>query len=112
LFLTLRGTASLIPLFFAGLMLFASAPAAVVSSQKLLPGRQGIASALQVGFAWGTAGMFMGLVGKAGEVIGIYRLFIIASFLPLIMSLFIAFLKKHRNQFEVSGEWEDQTVAG
>lgn len=100
LFLFTPGLISLIPLFIAGVLLFASAPAVVVGSQKLMLRREAMASAMQIGFAWGTAGLLMGLVGRAGELFGIYPVLITVAFFPLLMTLFAMGLKSARSQFE------------
>lgn len=101
LFLTLTGEIALVPLFIAGILLFASAPAVIVSTQKIMIGREGMASALQIGFAWGTAGLLMGGVGKVAEWIGVYRVLYGISFFPLLMVLLALRLKRFRSEFEV-----------
>jgi FSR family fosmidomycin resistance protein-like MFS transporter len=101
LFLNLKGGIALAPLFIAGILLFASAPAVIVSAQKIMVGREGMASALQIGFAWGTAGLLMGFVGKLGEWVGVYKVLYGVSFFPFLMSFFVLRLKKYRNEFEV-----------
>ncbi len=100
LFLSISGKIALLPLFIAGILLFASAPAVIVSAQKIMVGREGMASALQIGFAWGTAGLLMGLVGKVGEWIGVYRVLYGISFFPLLMGILALGLKRYRQEFE------------
>lgn len=87
-------------LFIAGSLVFASAPTVVVSAQKMMPGREAMASALQIGFAWGSAGIMMGLVGHAGEIFGVKEVLYIAAGMPLLVGLFGFFLRDHRYQFE------------
>ncbi|RJP74238.1 MAG: MFS transporter [Candidatus Zixiibacteriota bacterium] len=99
-FLHTSGPLALLPLFLAGIVLFASAPAVVVSSQKLMPGREGLASALQVGFAWGLAGLFMSLVGKAGEIFTIRAVLGVILGFPLLMTLFAWGLKRYGGRLE------------
>ncbi len=101
LFLLLQGGWSLLPLFFAGVALFASAPAVVVGSQKMMLRRESMGSALQVGFAWGLAGLLMSLVGKAGELFTVHTVLFAVSFCPLLMTLFAWKFRKYRPQFEV-----------
>jgi FSR family fosmidomycin resistance protein-like MFS transporter len=100
LFFYTRGIVSFMLLFLAGTLLFASAPAVVVSAQKLMAGREGMASALQIGLAWGAGGLAMGLVGKAGEIFGIYQVLYVTAGLPLVMVLLAFALRKYRYQFE------------
>ncbi len=102
LFLSTQGILSLLTLFIAGSFIFASAPAVVVSAQKMMVGREGMASALQIGFAWGTAGLSMGLVGKAGEMFGVLQVLYLTAALPLLISLSALLLIKYRKHFEES----------
>jgi FSR family fosmidomycin resistance protein-like MFS transporter len=101
-FLNIGGSAALIPLFLAGMMLFASAPAVIVSAQKLLPRRPGIAAALQIGFAFGTSGLMMTGVGRMGELFGLERVFHFVAILPLLMVVWVWFLRSHRKAFEAA----------
>jgi FSR family fosmidomycin resistance protein-like MFS transporter len=110
-FLHTDGVISIILLFLAGTFLFASAPAVVVSAQKLMVGREGMAAALQVGLAWGFGGMTMGLVGKAGEIIGVYEVLYIVAGLPILMVFLAWNLRKYQAQFEADGP-EPVTVHG
>lgn len=110
-FLHTPGMIALLPLFLAALLLFASAPGVIVSAQKMMVRREGLASALQIGFAWGLAGMFMGLVGKAGELFGVYRVLWIAAFLPLLMVGFALGLRKYREKFEAQAPVDVVEVA-
>ena len=100
-FLNIGGSLALIPLFLAGVMLFASAPAVIVGAQKLLPRRQGIAAALQIGFAFGISGLMMTGVGKMGELFGLERVFHAVAILPLLMVFLVWFLRPDRKAFEV-----------
>ncbi|MFH1735400.1 MAG: MFS transporter [bacterium] len=100
LFLASQGFPALVFLFFAGFFVFASAPAVLVASQKIMFKREGLASALQIGFAWGTAGLLMGPAGRVGELLGIYQVLLLAGILPLIMCFLAIPLKKYRAQFE------------
>ncbi|MBU1652314.1 MFS transporter [bacterium] len=95
-----EGTLAIIILFLAGSVTFASAPAVVVAAQKMMPGREGMASALQIGLAWGSAGLTMGLVGKLGEIFGVGEVLFGISALPLLMSILALFVAKYRHQFE------------
>jgi FSR family fosmidomycin resistance protein-like MFS transporter len=101
-FLQIEGPAALIPLFIAGMLLFASAPAVIISAQKLMPGREGIASALQIGFAFGTSGLLMTGIGRAGETYGLMSVFLAVAFMPLIMVVLAWKLRPHRAGFEAS----------
>jgi len=99
-FLNIDGSLALIPLFLAGVMLFASAPAVIVGAQKLLPRRQGIAAALQIGFAFGISGLLMTGVGRMGEFFGLGRVFHAVAILPLLMVVLVWFLRPDRKAFE------------
>jgi FSR family fosmidomycin resistance protein-like MFS transporter len=99
-FLKTPGFWALLPLFIAAILIFASAPGGIVSAQKMMVRREGLASALQIGFAWGLAGLFMGLVGRAAELFTVYRVLYLAAFLPWLMVVFFWCLKPYRPQFE------------
>jgi FSR family fosmidomycin resistance protein-like MFS transporter len=99
-FLKTSGLVALLPLFVTAILLFASAPATIVGAQKMMVRREGLASALQIGFAWGLAGLFMGVVGKAGELFSVYKVLYVAAFLPLLMVGFALGLRKDRRMFE------------
>jgi len=99
-FLSVQATWGIVILFLAGTVIFASAPAVVVAAQKMMPGREGMASALQIGFAWGSAGLTMSLVGKLGEIFGITNILYGVSVLPLVMSGLALFVMKYRSIFE------------
>jgi FSR family fosmidomycin resistance protein-like MFS transporter len=101
-FLNVEGSLALIPLFLAGIMLFASAPAVIVGAQKLLPRRQGIAAALQIGFAFGMSGLMMSGVGRMGELFGLNNVFYAVTILPLLMVGLVWFLRPDRKAFEAA----------
>jgi FSR family fosmidomycin resistance protein-like MFS transporter len=102
LFLMTEGLISLLMLFLAGFFIFASIPAVVVSAQKMMAQRESMASALQIGFAWGSGGLLMGLVGHFGEVYGIYPVLKLVASLPVLLTLMALFLKPYQSQFEVN----------
>ncbi|TKJ40305.1 hypothetical protein CEE37_08240 [candidate division LCP-89 bacterium B3_LCP] len=100
LFLRTEGTLSFIALFLAGFFIFASAPAVIVAAQKMMFRREAMASALQIGLAWGTAGLLMGPVGKLGEVIGVYNLLLATALVPILLSVMTLLITPFRNQLE------------
>jgi FSR family fosmidomycin resistance protein-like MFS transporter len=102
LFLATDGLFSLMILFLAGFFIFASVPAVVVSAQKMMAQRESMASALQIGFAWGSGGLLMGLVGHFGEVFGIYPVLMLVASLPVLLTLMALLLKPYQSQFEVN----------
>ncbi len=110
MFLSTQGVVSFIMLFLAGSLVFASAPAVVVAAQKMMPGREGMASALQIGFAWGMGGVSMGLVGKAGEMFGVLNVLYVTAVLPLVISILTLSLRGYRHQFEDNQSSLEQTI--
>ncbi|MCX6641493.1 MAG: MFS transporter [bacterium] len=100
LFLNTSGWLSVMLLMLGGLLLFASTPAVVLSAQKLMNQREGLASAMQIGFAWGTAGLLMGPMGSLAELIGIKQLLFIMALLPVFMSITTLLLHRRREDLE------------
>ncbi|MBI3660905.1 MFS transporter [Candidatus Acetothermia bacterium] len=70
-FLHLPGVLSFVLLAVSGALLYASNPVIVAQAQELAPRNSGMASAITMGFAWGMAGLLVGLVGHLGDLIGL-----------------------------------------
>ncbi|MFH1863125.1 MAG: MFS transporter [bacterium] len=102
LFLFSPNLFSLSFVFLAGVFLFASAPAVVVGAQAMMVKRESLASALQIGFAWGIAGLLISPTGKLAEHLGIYQTLLIAAAFPILMSLLALLLFQKRTLFEAT----------
>jgi FSR family fosmidomycin resistance protein-like MFS transporter len=67
-----------------GMVLASAFSAIVVFAQELVPGRVGMISGLFFGFAFGMSGVGAAVLGKVADVQGIYYVYHVCSFLPLI----------------------------
>jgi MFS transporter, FSR family, fosmidomycin resistance protein len=75
LFLLFLGSEGAVAIFFcisAGIVLFTAIPVNVVMAQKLAPRGASTVSALMMGFAWGTGGMLLPVVGALADRIGLH----------------------------------------
>lgn len=66
-FLLTGGAPSFVLLLLGGCLLNASNPVIVTYAQELVPDHAGTASAIVMGFAWGTAGLLVNLVGVLAD---------------------------------------------
>ncbi len=67
-----------------GFVISSAFPAIVVYGQELFPGRVGMVSGLFFGFIFGIGGIAAALLGVLADWKGIYFVFLICSFLPVI----------------------------
>ncbi len=67
-----------------GLILASAFSAILVYAQELLPGRTGLVAGLFFGFAFGMGGIGSAVLGQMADRTGIYFMFEVCSFLPLI----------------------------
>lgn len=74
-----------------GLVLASAFPAIVVYAQELLPGKTGLIAGLFFGLAFGIGGIGSALLGKLADHTGIFFVYHVCSYLPLI-GLLTAFL--------------------
>ncbi len=74
-----------------GLILASAFPAILVYGQELLPGKVGLVAGLFFGFAFGIAAVGAALLGRLADHAGIFAVYQICGFLPLI-GLVAAFL--------------------
>jgi len=73
-------------------VLLFSSPLNIVMAQKLVPRAASTVAALTMGFAWGTAGLFIPLVGRSIESFGFHFTFTLLVLLTLpgfVLSLFL-----------------------
>ncbi len=76
-----------------GLILASAFSAILVFAQELMPGKVGTVSGLFFGFAFGMGGIGAAMLGKLADVYGIFFVYQVCAFLPLI-GLLAAFLPK------------------
>jgi FSR family fosmidomycin resistance protein-like MFS transporter len=71
-------------LALGGLLLQSTLPVNVTFGQMIAPISAATVSSLMMGFAWGTGGLMVPVVGLLADRIGIERTLVILSFLPLL----------------------------
>ena len=82
-FLLNGGKLSYIFLSAAGLALLSTLPVNVVMAQNLIPHSSSIVSALMMGFAWGTGGMLVPIIGMIADMAGLSQALMAVSILPI-----------------------------
>ena len=80
-----------------GLVLASAFPAIVVFAQELVPGKVGMISGLFFGFSFGMGGLGAAVLGELADHVGIERVYLVCSFLPLI-GLLAAWLPDMKRQ--------------
>jgi MFS transporter, FSR family, fosmidomycin resistance protein len=99
LFLQVQGWGTFAVLACSGIVLISSFSVTVVMAQDLLPGRLGLASGLMVGFAIGTGGLGVTLLGIVADIWGVPAALSAMAFMPplgLLLSLFLPAAAFHR----------------
>ncbi|MBI5605728.1 MAG: MFS transporter, partial [Deltaproteobacteria bacterium] len=84
LFLKIQGWGTFVILALSGFVLIASFSVTVVMAQDLLPGKLGMASGLMVGFAIGTGGLGVTLLGLVADFWGVPAALQTLAVIPLI----------------------------
>lgn len=84
LFLRVQGFGAFVILALSGFVLIASFTVTVVMAQDLLPGKLGMASGLMVGFAIGTGGLGVTLLGLVADSWGVPAALQTLTVMPLI----------------------------
>jgi FSR family fosmidomycin resistance protein-like MFS transporter len=99
LFLRVQGWGTFAVLACSGFVLISSFSVTVVMAQDLLPGRLGLASGLMVGFAIGTGGLGVTLLGTVADAWGVPAALQAMAFIPplgLLLCLFLPAAAFHR----------------
>lgn len=86
------GLLTIVLLALTGLVLIASFSTTVVLAQEMMPGYEGMASGLTIGFSIGLGGIGATLLGYVADHYGIPSIFSILTVLPLIGAGFASFL--------------------
>ncbi len=92
LFLKVQGLGAFVILALSGFVLIASFSVTVVMAQDLLPGKLGMASGLMVGFAIGTGGLGVTLLGLVADSWGVPAALQTLTVMPLIGFFLCLFL--------------------
>ncbi|HTM04244.1 MAG TPA: MFS transporter [Vicinamibacterales bacterium] len=83
----LTGRSFTVVLAAGGFLLQSTLPVNVTFGQTLAPISAATVSSLMMGFAWGMAGLNVPLAGMLGDRIGIERMLMVMSFLPMVATL-------------------------
>jgi len=101
LFLQVQGWGAFVVLALSGFVLIASFSVTVVMAQDLLPGKLGMASGLMVGFAIGTGGMGVTLLGLVADTWGVPIALQTLTVIPImgfLLCLFLPAASFHRSK--------------
>jgi FSR family fosmidomycin resistance protein-like MFS transporter len=106
----LNGALFIVVLAVGGFLLQSTLPVNVTFAQLLAPISAATVSSLMMGFAWGTGGLTVPLVGMMADRIGIERALVVMSAMPLVAALLAVSLPS-RNQPHVTARASDATTA-
>lgn len=112
LVLVTHGIMLFVSLGLVGMALISSFTVTIVMAQKLLPNNLGIASGLMAGFAIGTGGIGVTLLGVVADNFGVPAALKSIMILPvagLLISLFIRFPLTPENDPSISGIGQEKT---
>ena len=106
----LNGALFIVVLAVGGFLLQSTLPVNVTFAQLLAPISAATVSSLMMGFAWGTGGLTVPLVGMMADRIGIERALVVMSAMPLVAALLAVSLPS-RNQPHMTARASDATTA-
>lgn len=86
-FLHTQGTLSTIFLALAGAALLSSFSVTVVAAQEAIPANKALAAGLTMGFAGGIGGLAVILIGRIGDIWGLYSAVNVIFLLPILAGL-------------------------
>jgi Arabinose efflux permease len=92
-----HGILSIIVLFLFGLFVLSSFAVTVVYGQLMFPRNIGLVSGLMVGFGIGAGGIGATLIGWLSDLFGVYAVFNLFVFLPLIAAIITLFLPSEKS---------------
>jgi MFS transporter, FSR family, fosmidomycin resistance protein len=106
----LHGWLFVLMLAIGGFLLQSTLPVNVTFAQTIAPISAATVSSLMMGFAWGTGGLSVPLVGMLADRFGIERALVAMSTLPLVAAL-LAIALPSRKQPHVAARASDATTA-
>jgi FSR family fosmidomycin resistance protein-like MFS transporter len=106
----LHGWPFVVVLAIGGFLLQSTLPVNVTFAQLIAPISAATVSSLMMGFAWGTGGLSVPLVGMMADRFGIERALTVMSALPLVGALLAVSLPS-RKQAHVAARASDATTA-
>ncbi len=92
-----RGGIAILVITILGFFLLSTTAISVVYGQKMMPGKVGMVTGLMIGFAYGTAGVGISLLGYLADIWGISIMFSILSVLLIIGFILTLFLPKDKD---------------
>ena len=84
---------SMIIFCFTGFTTMLAQPVVIVWAQKILPQYKSITAGFINGFCWGAVALCMSVLGITAQKFGIMTVLVFVSFIPVISSLFVKYLK-------------------
>jgi len=106
----LHGALFIVVLAVGGFLLQSTLPVNVTFAQLLAPISAATVSSLMMGFAWGTGGLTVPLVGMMADRVGIEGALVVMSAMPLLAALLAVSLPS-RNQPHMTARASDATTA-
>ena len=90
--LKLSPVLSFILFILTGFVTMLSVSINMVMAQKTMPQYKSMISGFIAGFSWGIVGVMLPLIGFVAQNIGIIKVLVIISFIPVVLSYFVRFL--------------------
>jgi len=87
-----NGIATMVLLTFTGFTLISSFATTLVLAQEMMPGYEGMASGLTIGFTIGLGGVGVTILGYIADLYGVPSVFTVLSTLPVVGGLLSLFL--------------------
>jgi MFS transporter, FSR family, fosmidomycin resistance protein len=108
-FLLTEGPLAVLFCVAAGVVLFSAIPVNVVMAQKIAPRGASTVSALMMGFAWGTGGMLLPVVGALADRVGLHLALMVLVTVTL-PGFLLSLLLEPRRRSSLPGDQPSQTV--
>ena len=87
-----KGIYGLISFILIGYVSFLAVPVNMSLAQKLMPEFKSMISGFIGGFSWGVIGLILPFISHLSQSIGIMKILLIVTFIPLVFSFFIKYL--------------------
>ena len=96
--LKLAPVLSFILFILTGFVTMLSVSINMVMAQKTMPRYKSMISGFIGGFSWGVVGVLLPLIGFIAQNIGIIKVLVIISFIPVVLSYFVKYLPEKQYQ--------------
>ena len=97
--LKLAPVLSFILFILTGFVTMLSVSINMVMAQKTMPRYKSMISGFIGGFSWGVVGVLLPLIGFIAQNIGIIKVLVIISFIPVVLSYFVKYLPEKQYQY-------------